>query len=64
MHIAQFQENDMSSNISSNNDNNKSLALPNTVEEMRNMIMMRKKKDPRNDNNLDIWQKHSIIQAL
>jgi len=62
------KENDMSSNISSNKDNNKSLekslALPNTVEEMRNMIMMRKKKDPRNDNNLDIWQKHSIIQAL
>ena len=54
----------MSSNISSDFDNNKSLALPNTVEEMKNMIMMRKKKDPRNDNNLDIWQKHSIIQAL
>jgi len=64
VHSGSEKENDMSSNISSDFDNNKSLALPNTVEEMRNMIMMRKKKDPRNDNNLDIWQKHSIIQAL
>ena len=40
------------------------LELPKTVQEMRQIIMQNKKRDPRNDNNIDLWQKHTIIQAL
>merc|ERR1712227_393941 len=40
------------------------LDLPKTVQEMKEMIKLRKKSDPRRENSLDLWQKHSIVQAL
>ena len=40
------------------------LDLPKTVQEMKDMIKLRKKSDPRRENSLDLWQKHSIVQAL
>jgi len=41
-----------------------SLHLPGSVKEMKELIVQRKKKDSRIDNKFDLWQKHSIIQAL
>ena len=41
-----------------------SLHLPGSVKEMKALIVQRKKKDSRIDNKFDLWQKHSIIQAL
>jgi len=41
-----------------------SLHLPGSVQEMKAIIDLRKKKDERIDNKFDLWQKHSIIQAL
>ena len=40
------------------------LELPRTAQEMRDRITRRKKTDPRADNKIDLWQKHSIVQAL
>jgi len=40
------------------------LELPKTVQEMKEMIKLRKRSDPRTERQLDLWQKHSIIQAL
>lgn len=45
-------------------ENERELELPKTVKEMRIMIQQNKKTDPRTYNNLDLWQKHSIVQAL
>ena len=44
--------------------NERELELPKTVKEMRIMIQQNKRRDPRTHNNLDLWQKHSIVQAL
>merc|ERR1719150_3549111 len=41
-----------------------SLHLPGSVKEMKALIDQRKKKDSRIDNKFDLWQKHSIVQAL
>ena len=40
------------------------LELPRTAQEMRDRITRRKKTDPRADNKIDLWQKHSIVRAL
>jgi len=52
--------------IDNNDDmkNERELELPKTVKEMRIMIQQNKRRDPRTHNNLDLWQKHSIVQAL
>ena len=51
-------------NPSSDENELLSLHLPGSVEEMKAIIELRKKKDERIDNKFDLWQKHSIIQAL
>jgi len=53
-----------SASPSSEEDELLSLHLPGSVEEMKAIIDGRKKKDSRIDNKFDLWQKHSIIQAL
>ena len=56
--------NPLQGNPSSDENELLSLHLPGSVQEMKAIIDLRKKKDERIDNKFDLWQKHSIIQAL